>query len=88
MSIRPSAGRPRSEIDGVELHRSGNGGPPDYMKLPSRTIPSFHPRFGEHVSDYSRPANAWGFPIPGEQNPSATSVMAKDYFVRYKLYLN
>jgi hypothetical protein len=64
-----------------------HGGLPDYMRLPSRTTPSFHSRIGKHVhiSEYPRPANAWGFPIPGEQHPSATSVMAKDYFVTYIL---
>lgn len=84
-NTQPSAGRRGPKIDGVEIRRPGNDSLPDYMKLPSRIIPSFHSRIGEHahIPDSFRPANAWGFPIPGDQNPSATSVMAKDYFVTY-----
>ena len=59
---------------------------PDYLKIPARTIPSFHSRIGEHaVSSASRPANSCGYPVPGSQTPSATSVMAQDYFVRYDI---
>lgn len=84
-AVAAPTGRRGAEIDGVELHRPGNDGLPDYIKLPSKTIPSFYCPIGEHVhiSEYPRPATAFGFPIPGEQNPSATSVMAKDYFVTY-----
>ena len=79
------SGQQSSETDGEERQRLGNSDLPDYIKLPTSTVPSFHCRIGEPVGlpDY-RPTNAWGFPIPGDQNPSPTSVMAKDYFVTYK----
>ena len=54
---------------------------PDYLKIPPPTIPSFHSRVGK--PDASRQANSCGYPVPGTQSPSTTSVMAKDYFVRY-----
>ncbi|KAK4041247.1 FAD/NAD(P)-binding domain-containing protein [Parachaetomium inaequale] len=76
------SGQQSSETDGEERQRLGNNDLPDYIKLPPSTFPSFHCRIGESVCfpDY-RSTNALGFPIPGEQNPSPTSVMAKDYFV-------
>lgn len=52
---------------------------PDYLKIPPPTIPSFHSRVGK--PDVSRQANSCGYPVPGTQSPSTTSVMAKDYFV-------
>lgn len=54
-------------------------------QIPSHTNPSSHNRIGEEPLDpvqRSKQANLWGFPVPGEQNPSATSVMVQDYFVR------
>ena len=61
---------------------------PDYLKIPERTIPSFHSRTGKPaVSVDDRPENASGYPVPGTQNPSATSVMAQDYFVTYDIRL-
>lgn len=42
-------------------------------------------RFGQESLDPARTskhASVGGFPVPGEQNPSATSVMVQDYFVR------
>ncbi|PON21544.1 hypothetical protein TGAM01_v209575 [Trichoderma gamsii] len=41
-------------------------------------------RFGQESLDPARTskhASVGGFPVPGEQNPSATSVMVQDYFV-------
>jgi hypothetical protein len=62
---------------------------PDYLKIPARTIPSFHSRIGKLPSTAtSEPAATYGYPVPGTQTPSATSVMAQDYFVRYGKYLN
>jgi hypothetical protein len=61
---------------------------PDYLKIPPRTIPSFHSRIGQHaVSTASRPANSCGYPVPGSQAPSSTSVMTQDYFVRHDIHL-
>jgi len=62
---------------------------PDYLKIPARTIPSFHSRIGQTPSfNASEPATTYGYPTPGTQTPSATSVMAQDYFVRYVNHLN
>ncbi|KAM0418762.1 hypothetical protein ACHAPT_012272 [Fusarium lateritium] len=55
---------------------------PDYLTIPGKTIPSFHCRTGKKPDDRQpAPANAYGFPVPGVQAPTATSVMATDYFV-------
>ncbi|KAJ3539440.1 hypothetical protein NM208_g5493 [Fusarium decemcellulare] len=55
---------------------------PDYLTIPGKTIPSFHCRVGkEHDQRQPAPANAYGFPVPGTQAPTTTSVMATDYFV-------
>lgn len=54
-------------------------------QVPSRTNPSSHNGTGEEPLDSvqeSKQANIGGFPVPGVQNPSATSVMVQDYFVR------
>ncbi|UKZ79094.1 hypothetical protein TrVFT333_006844 [Trichoderma virens FT-333] len=53
-------------------------------QIPSHTNPSSHNGTGEEPLDPAqkpKQANLWGFPVPGEQNPSATSVMVQDYFV-------
>ncbi|KAM0449381.1 hypothetical protein ACHAO4_007728 [Trichoderma viride] len=53
-------------------------------QVPSRTNPSSHNGTGEEPLDSvqeSKQANIGGFPVPGVQNPSATSVMVQDYFV-------
>ena len=58
---------------------------PDYLTTPHHIRESFHCRIGKQQPrqrDPQQPANANGFPIPGVQSPSATSVMAQDYFVR------
>ncbi|KAK6330584.1 hypothetical protein TWF718_002783 [Orbilia javanica] len=55
---------------------------PPYLRTPGRTIPSFHNRASKHAgSAKKQPTNTCGYPLPGVQNPSATSVMAQDYFV-------
>ncbi|KAL7912252.1 hypothetical protein GGI35DRAFT_492193 [Trichoderma velutinum] len=51
-------------------------------QAPSRTDPSSHNRNDEEPVQRPKQANLWGFPVPGVQNPSATSVMVQDYFVR------
>lgn len=62
---------------------------PDYLRFPGRTVPSFHDRIGKPPgAALGKPANACGFPVPGAQNPSATSVMAQDYFVRYDSHIS
>ena len=61
---------------------------PDYLTIPGKTIPSFHCRVGKkHDDRQPLPANTYGFPVPGVQSPSSTTVMARDYFVRYESYL-
>jgi len=56
---------------------------PDYLTIPPPTVPSFHYRVGKPPPV---PANSSGYPVPGTQSPTATSVMAKDYFVRYSIH--
>ncbi|KAK0389934.1 hypothetical protein NLU13_3507 [Sarocladium strictum] len=54
---------------------------PDYLAIPGKTIPSFHCRVGKiHNDRQPLPANSYGYPVPGVQEPSSTSVMALDYF--------
>ncbi|KAL7932071.1 hypothetical protein V8C35DRAFT_323306 [Trichoderma chlorosporum] len=53
-------------------------------QTPSRTSHSPYNGIGEESldpSERSKQANSGGFPVPGEQNLSATSVMVQDYFV-------
>ena len=56
--------------------------------LPTFGGPSFHSRVGKAPQKIlgtpsTKPAsNAWGYPIPGYQSPTAASVMSKDYFTR------
>ena len=58
---------------------------PDYLTIPGKTIPSFHCRVGKkHDDRQPLPANTYGYPVPGVQAPSSTSVMALDYFARYQ----
>ena len=58
---------------------------PDYLTIPGKTIPSFHCRVGRNHNDRQPlPANTYGYPVPGVQGPTPTSVMALDYFARYE----
>ena len=58
---------------------------PDYLAVPGKTIPSFHCRVGKKHDDRQPPlANVYGYPVPGVQAPTSTSVMALDYFARYE----
>ncbi|KAH7309732.1 hypothetical protein B0I35DRAFT_358770 [Stachybotrys elegans] len=62
---------------------------PDYLAVPGKTIPSFHCRVGKrHDERQPAPANAYGFPVPGVQSPTATAVMASDYFVSEQTWGN
>ncbi|KAJ3937846.1 uncharacterized protein N0V96_012162 [Colletotrichum fioriniae] len=55
---------------------------PDNLTIPGKTIPSFHCRVGSKHNDCQRlPANTYGYPVPGVQEPTPTSVMARDYFL-------
>ncbi|KAI8963995.1 hypothetical protein F5Y11DRAFT_364547 [Daldinia sp. FL1419] len=54
---------------------------PDYLKNPSRPTPSSHNRIGKHIEHSTMRTSYGGFPAPGEQNPTPTSVMAQEYFV-------
>ncbi|KAA8636606.1 hypothetical protein SMACR_03855 [Sordaria macrospora] len=54
---------------------------PDYLTIPGKTIPSFHCRVGKNHNDRQpQLANTYGYPVPGVQSPTPTSVMALDYF--------
>ncbi|CCC13569.1 unnamed protein product [Sordaria macrospora k-hell] len=54
---------------------------PDYLTIPGKTIPSFHCRVGKKHNDRQpQLANTYGYPVPGVQAPTPTSVMALDYF--------
>ncbi|KAK4159540.1 hypothetical protein QBC43DRAFT_381827 [Cladorrhinum sp. PSN259] len=54
---------------------------PDYLTIPGKTIPSFHCRVGKkHNVRQPQLANTYGYPVPGVQAPTPTSVMALDYF--------
>lgn len=58
---------------------------PDYLTIPGKTIPSFHCRVGKSHNDRQPlPANSYGYPVPGVQEPAPQSVMALDYFVTYE----
>lgn len=58
---------------------------PDYLTIPGKTIPSFHCRVGKSHNDRQpQLANIYGYPVPGVQAPTPTSVMALDYFARYE----
>ena len=58
---------------------------PDYLTIPGKTIPSFHCRVGKKHNDRQpQLANTYGYPVPGVQAPTPTSVMAQDYFARYE----
>ncbi|KAI0844297.1 hypothetical protein F5Y00DRAFT_266685 [Daldinia vernicosa] len=61
---------------------------PDYLKIPSGSIPSFHKRVGDPIDHGNMRASSGGFPVPGEQNPTSTSVMAQDYFVSEATWTN
>ncbi|KAH7232309.1 FAD/NAD(P)-binding domain-containing protein [Fusarium redolens] len=62
---------------------------PDYLTIPGPTIPSFHCRVGrDHNDRQPQPANTYGYPVPGVQAPSSTSVMALDYFVSDQTWSN
>ncbi|CAG7558988.1 unnamed protein product [Fusarium equiseti] len=62
---------------------------PDYLTIPGKTIPSFHCRVGKRHDDRQPlPANTYGYPMPGVQSPSSTSVMARDYFVSDQTWSN
>ena len=57
---------------------------PDYLTTPGKTITSFHCRVGKNHNDRQpQLANTYGYPVPGVQSPSPSSVMAQDYFARY-----
>ncbi|KAH7629798.1 hypothetical protein B0T09DRAFT_136639 [Sordaria sp. MPI-SDFR-AT-0083] len=54
---------------------------PDYLTIPGKTIPSFHCRVGKNHNDRQpQLANTYGYPVPGVQSPTPTSVMALNYF--------
>lgn len=58
---------------------------PDYLTIPGKTIPSFHCRVGrKHNDRQPLPVNTYGYPVPGVQEPTPTSVMARDYIARYE----
>ncbi|KAI6755989.1 hypothetical protein HG530_011725 [Fusarium avenaceum] len=62
---------------------------PDYLTIPGKTIPSFHCRVGQKHNDRQPlPANTYGYPVPGVQAPSSTSVMALDYFASDQTWSN
>ena len=59
---------------------------PDYLKIPRSTLPSFHFRTGSRAllapeAAPNAPANAFGYPDPGPQSPTAAQATAKSYFV-------
>lgn len=59
---------------------------PDFLAIPDDVPESFHTRVWQPVSkriEPEVPARAFEFPVPGTQNPSAASVIAKDYFVTF-----
>ncbi|KAK3392115.1 hypothetical protein B0T20DRAFT_483237 [Sordaria brevicollis] len=57
------------------------GSLPDYLAVPGKTIPSFHCRVGKkHDDRQPQLANTYGYPVPGVQQPTPTSVMALNYF--------
>ncbi|KAM3549285.1 hypothetical protein MY1884_008807 [Beauveria asiatica] len=55
---------------------------PDYLTIPGNSIPSFHCRVGrDHNDRQPVPVTAYGgYPVPGLQGPTSSSVMALDYF--------
>ncbi|KAH8797986.1 hypothetical protein DL96DRAFT_1688222 [Flagelloscypha sp. PMI_526] len=58
----------------------------DYLKTAKATLPSFHYRVGQtpilpKVTAPKNPANAFGFPAPGAQAPTAAHATAAHYFV-------
>ncbi|PNP54753.1 hypothetical protein THARTR1_04958 [Trichoderma harzianum] len=52
-------------------------------QISSRTNPSSRNQLGEDSLDHVQSSKQGGFPVPGEQNPSTTSVMVQDYFFDY-----
>ncbi|KAF4551273.1 Hypothetical protein D9617_14g077300 [Elsinoe fawcettii] len=62
---------------------------PAYLTIPGKTIPSFHCRVGKsHDARQPQQANTYGYPVPGNQKPSSTSVMALDYFASEETWGN
>ncbi|KAJ7503482.1 hypothetical protein B0H11DRAFT_584623 [Mycena galericulata] len=55
----------------------------DYQKAAGNEFPSFHSRTGQTSSEATprEPANAFGFPQPGAQSPTAAQATARHYFV-------
>ncbi|GIJ86682.1 hypothetical protein Asppvi_005574 [Aspergillus pseudoviridinutans] len=63
---------------------------PDYLTIPSHCVPCFHDRIGDEFppATAALPPKPGGYPVPGIQSPSSTSVMAKDYFVSDATWAN
>ncbi|KAM3452931.1 hypothetical protein MY3296_004200 [Beauveria thailandica] len=63
---------------------------PDYLTIPGKSIPSFHCRVGrDHNDRQPVPVTAYGgYPVPGLQGPTSSSVMAVDYFASDQTWAN